>query len=773
MMKKITLLFVFALFTSITAFSQQVLLEESMMDGAVPAGWLNLDIDGLTGDEFFTGNNLFSITEFTPVNFNGPGAAIYSLAEFDTASTPATANDWLISPQITLLSNPSLEFEFNSLAAGMTAQVLVATTLAGATPAPGDFTALNTYSLSGNQTWTTFNEDLTALYANQMVYIAFRHTSADPLDNNQVKLLGIRNVSVLQTNPDDIKLSSVMVNGTNDYETDYLQVNFPYSNFSCTGPSATTVTIEVENVGVNPITTFDAYYIVDSFGTGVPNMETVTLGAPLAAGASDSYTFITTADLSGGDPFYGIVSWVVFAGDISPLDDTTSLDFIFTPTTYDFAVNGDFTEDFEQVDFGAGQLSLASTSWLWTIVDNNGDGNTLSISAGNAGNPNGGDFTLGYLYNTNGTTAANDYAFSPCMELQAGVGYQVSAFAACGNDNGTIYPERFRFVYNSTATVTGNTGIASFDIDSDVYSEVTSSFIVPTTGTYHLGIHVNSDADQWYLNIDDLNITTFTTTPVSDFTVTDFDQIIGGVYTKFCDGDVTINNTSTGVIDETTVDWGDGNTETFTGTSLSHTYAAQGTYTISVTASNILGGTATTETFEYAAPPAPTADFTIGQSGITDNSVDFNSIGGLPCYTYDWIFGDGTLGTGAAASHTYTANGTFTVFLEVKSPTGQSSIISKEVTISGIGIETIEFVNGINVSPNPATDKLNVSFELNSNQNVEINLVSIDGKIVSAISSSNVSNVNTTINTSNLSKGMYILNVTTTEGKYTRNVIVK
>ncbi|MGB1315365.1 MAG: PKD domain-containing protein, partial [Chitinophagales bacterium] len=219
--------------------------------------------------------------------------------------------------------------------------------------------------------------------------------------------------------------------------------------------------------------------------------------------------------------------------------------------------------------------------------------------------------------------------------------------------------------------------------------------------------------------------------------------------------------------------WGDGNTESFSGASLSHTYATQGTYTITVTASNVLGGTPVTESFEYATTPTPTPDFTIGQNGTADNSVDFVSIGGLDCYTYSWIFGDGEIASTENASHVYTANNTYDVVLLVENPNGQSASVTKQVTITGVGINEIDFTNGINVFPNPVSDVLNISFELNSAQDAVVELVSIDGRIVSSVSSNNTTVVNEAINTSKLSTGMYILNVTTDEGKFTKNIMVK
>ena len=100
-------------------------------------------------------------------------------------------------------------------------------------------------------------------------------------------------------------------------------------------------------------------------------------------------------------------------------------------------------------------------------------------------------------------------------------------------------------------------------------------------------------------------------------------------------------------------------------------------------------------------------------------------------------------------------------------------VSEQDVIITGVAINELNFENGISIFPNPVIDVLNISFELNTAQNVEVSLVTIDGKLVNATTHSNVSNVSTTINTTNLSTGMYILNITSDEGKFTSTLMVK
>jgi hypothetical protein len=94
--------------------------------------------------------------------------------------------------------------------------------------------------------------------------------------------------------------------------------------------------------------------------------------------------------------------------------------------------------------------------------------------------------------------------------------------------------------------------------------------------------------------------------------------------------------------------------------------------------------------------------------------------------------------------------------------------------IGNVGVEEIENFAELQVFPNPASDALNVNFSLRNNQNVEMRLVNVTGEAVYTDQLSNVAgNVNHRIDVSNLAKGIYILNLTSTEGSVNKKVIIK
>lgn len=121
------------------------------------------------------------------------------------------------------------------------------------------------------------------------------------------------------------------------------------------------------------------------------------------------------------------------------------------------------------------------------------------------------------------------------------------------------------------------------------------------------------------------------------------------------------------------------------GATITHEYAASGTYTAKLTVTDSNGLVASTEQEVTVAGPnlPPTAAFSISANGLTatgDASTSGDADGTITSYEWDW--GDSDSSTGQVASHTYASPGTYSVTLTVIDDRGGSSEIQKNVEVT-------------------------------------------------------------------------------------------
>lgn len=145
----------------------------------------------------------------------------------------------------------------------------------------------------------------------------------------------------------------------------------------------------------------------------------------------------------------------------------------------------------------------------------------------------------------------------------------------------------------------------------------------------------------------------------------------GFTYTQGLNGLVNFVNTSTGINTvSTTYAWNFGNGQISNAFSPSHTYTANGTYTVTLLVQN--GGPACASSFSAILninnvtgnPCNLNASFVYTQTA--NGSVQFvNTSSGLVNPTYQWNFGNGQQSSSASPLHTYTANGLYLVMLIV------------------------------------------------------------------------------------------------------------
>ncbi len=149
----------------------------------------------------------------------------------------------------------------------------------------------------------------------------------------------------------------------------------------------------------------------------------------------------------------------------------------------------------------------------------------------------------------------------------------------------------------------------------------------------------------------------------------------------------TGTNTSGGLPNSYLWDFGDGTTSTTQ--NANHTYSSPGIYTVCMTVSNPCGTDSVCQTVNISCT-YPVASWTSASGGLVANFI--NSSSGLPT-SYAWNFGDGGTSSLGNPTHTYVAEGSYTVCLIA------SNICGADTTCQMVNI----------VCPTPASNFSNTS----------------------------------------------------------------
>jgi PKD repeat protein len=136
----------------------------------------------------------------------------------------------------------------------------------------------------------------------------------------------------------------------------------------------------------------------------------------------------------------------------------------------------------------------------------------------------------------------------------------------------------------------------------------------------------------------------------------------------------TLTSTSTdsdGTIVSSVWDFGDGTSGT--GPTPQHTYAAPGTYPVTLTVTDNSGASSSITQPVTITNATPSASFTSSVSYTTASFTSTSTDADGTVVSYLWNFGDGTTATGATTTHVYAAGGTYNVTLTATDNDGGSS----------------------------------------------------------------------------------------------------
>ena len=161
---------------------------------------------------------------------------------------------------------------------------------------------------------------------------------------------------------------------------------------------------------------------------------------------------------------------------------------------------------------------------------------------------------------------------------------------------------------------------------------------------------------------------------------------------------------------------------------------------------------------EITVLPSPVVEFLDDTIKIYEDG--FTILGGASGYidNYLWNTGETTPTINVDAANL--SVGAHTYWLRCDYNNGcEASDTVIVVVMEGVGVNEIETTNGINIYPNPAINNLNISADFTKTANLTITITNLAGVTVSKQELGQVSQINKTIDISNLEKGLYFLNI--------------
>lgn len=138
----------------------------------------------------------------------------------------------------------------------------------------------------------------------------------------------------------------------------------------------------------------------------------------------------------------------------------------------------------------------------WSVQNDNADANTFLVNGTSYRT-----YSYSAIYQKNTTNAANDWLFTPALNLVSGTDYVVRFWY---KGRSVTLPEKLEVRWGNAASssaMTLGTIWSNTNITNTTYSlGVTSQFSPATSGNYYVGFRVFSDANKYDLNIDDITI---------------------------------------------------------------------------------------------------------------------------------------------------------------------------------------------------------------------------------------------------------------------------
>lgn len=309
----------------------------------------------------------------------------------------------------------------------------------------------------------------------------------------------------------------------------------------------------------------------------------------------------------------------------------------------------------------------------------------LSVSFQNQSSSN----AVSYLWTFPGGTPANSTQANPTVLYFNSGSYSVTLKATNSAGSSTVTKTNYITPVNPPVAIfnyTINGLTVSFSNNSAGATSYLWNFGDNTTSTLAAPTHTYTAAGTYTVTLTASNAycsTTATKTftlsgaPTAAFTATP---------TSGC-GPLTVvfNNSTTGSASQYSWEFPGGTPSSSTVQNPTVVYNTPGNYSVTLTASNGAGSSTATQQNYIHVFSAPTASFTSTTNGLTANFTNTSNSGGMTtpgAITYLWDFGDNTTSAVENPTHTYAADGTYTVTLTTTNSCGSHTATATVVIVT-------------------------------------------------------------------------------------------
>lgn len=418
-------------------------------------------------------------------------------------------------------------------------------------------------------------------------------------------------------------------------------------------------------------------------------------------------------------------------GTWSPaLDNTQTTTYTFTPDAGQCATNTTLT-----ITVNANPVAVINYTGALNFCQGGSVDLTSSSTTGNSWSNAASTQTI--TVNSSGTYTVTVTNSNGCSDISDPVTINVTNAPAP-----SISASSLQACTGETITLTSTAA------DSYLWSngETTQSVTVNATGTFTVTT-TNTDACNGVGTSNPITVTFNTVTPT-----------ITASATQACSGEVV-------TLTSTTADsyvWSNG------ATTQSIQVTTSGTYSVVTTNADACAGVGTSNTVNVNFTTTPTA---AGSFTTNGNIVTFSNTS-TGASTYSWDFGDFTNSSASAPVHAYAVNGDYQVVLTaINGNCSDTVVFNVSITVS---VEELMGIANVVVYPNPTSDELFVSFDNQTGNDMQIELVDQLGRVIYSENEIQQIGFNKIgLNLSHVSDGIYSVLIHSGNNTITKRIIVR